>query len=259
MLGAGLNQSDGRFIEGGNQTVNGFDVSRAQAGLRPMAIGDPNFQPLRPVIRQPISDASLEAQNGNPEAMKPVRPPVISIPRQPVSINPKERTKAAIGQIARQGLDIKKPEAMLVEAEDKEPEVVGVTLPVQQESVSVIETTTTSEAVEASNQVAGDEISPEAKKAFEDLAAFIDQNYTQGSDVEMVVLQLSMAAATGRIPKDVFDTAIQGPFDSLYTNIKSVSLEKGYKGLTTPRGLSYCQRIYKGLNPNASVRAKKKK
>jgi hypothetical protein len=102
------------------------------------------------------------------------------------------------------------------------------------------------------------EMSPETKKAFEELTAFIDQNYSQGVDIDIVSLQLTMASATGRIPKAVFDNAINGPFDDLYANIKTVAIEKGYKGLVTPKGLSYCQKIYKILNPNASTRRKKK-
>ncbi len=228
-------QVEGRFIE-----------RPAFRETQPLEVVNPpvtkSAQP-KPIIRQSteevIVDKPIATEDTN-ASLKPLKP-IIKIQKQPVNVESKEKSKgSALGQIAKQGFDNKKVEADIISVKN---EVENVSPPDQLETIDV---------------PSENEVSPEVRKAFEELTVFIDQNYSQGVDVDVVSLQLSMAVATGRIPKDVFDTAIQGPFDNLYSNIKSVSLEKGFKGLTTPRGLSYCQKIYKALNPNAVIKRKKK-
>ncbi len=227
-----INPADGRFIE--------RPVTRE---TQPEMMNQPAQQ--KPTIRQPIDEAIMvDEQKVEQKTIKPI----IKIQRQPAGVEPKEKSRvSALGQIAKQGFDNKKVEADIVQLDNEA---------INSNNVTLDTTSNVGEPTKIESQTP--EVSPEVKKAFEELTTFIDQNYSQGVDVDVVSLQLSMAVATGRIPKDVFDTAIQGPFDNLYSNIKSISLEKGFKGLTTPRGLSYCQKIYKALNPNAVIKRKKK-
>jgi hypothetical protein len=128
------------------------------------------------------------------------------------------------------------------------------------EAIKTIDVSEQSAAVQVQNEPMVQEKpvqSQAARDAYVQLADFIHQNLTQGTETEMVTLQLTFASTTGKIPRDVFAETIQAPFEDLYGNIRAVAEEKGYKNLLTTKGQSYCQKIYNGLNPNKPKRTKK--
>ena len=239
-------------------------VAQPQVQTQPIVIP----QQIQPTMEARVIESTMTQEvllsdtkaNNEPKQVKAKRPSITA------GLKPSVNSVELTNEEQFNGGNEVAPEVVIQQTEKKNP------IPKSNRKSILGETIKTIEIVEANQQQVVDAPTPiqevvidspkptqtsAAKDAYAQLSEFIHQNLTQGTDTDMVTLQLTFASTTGKIPRDVFAETIQAPFEELYENIKTVANEKGYKNLLTTKGQAYCQKIYNGLNPTKPKRSKK--
>lgn len=79
------------------------------------------------------------------------------------------------------------------------------------------------------------------------LAEFLNEQMKDDVSAEDAANKLKTGMMLGLVPKDVFNEAIQNSFEDLYSNVRLAAEQRNFSKLTTPKGESYCQKLYNKL------------
>lgn len=112
--------------------------------------------------------------------------------------------------------------------------------------------TNSSPSVEIQNPVQTEKeekqiMSQEVSEGYVKLAEFVQQRMTDQDTPEGAASKLKLGVFAGLVPKDVFNEAVNTPFEELYAKVKLASEQKGFSKVVTPKGEAFCQNLYNKL------------